>query len=132
MNQFPTLTSGVICMTPATIGTGFDTRVMRFCDDTEQRWAGRGQYGVFILAFTNISGFDLANLLDFFRSAKGRFDATWTLTINGTTYSNMALDSDDFVVVEQRPNCFTLQVKCRQVVDQPQPIVGNHRRGQSS
>ena len=34
MNQFPTLTSGVICMTPATIGTGFSTRVMRFCDDT--------------------------------------------------------------------------------------------------
>jgi hypothetical protein len=87
---------------------------------------------VFVLTFTDISGFDLANLLDFFRSAKGRFDATWTLTINGTTYSNMALDSDDFVVVEQRPNCFTLQVKCRQVVDQPQAIVGNHRRGQFS
>ena len=58
MNQFPTLTSGVICMTPATIGTGFSTRVMRFCDDTEQRWAARGQHGVFVLTFTDISGFD--------------------------------------------------------------------------
>lgn len=132
MSQFPTLTTGVISMTPTTIGTGFSTRVMRFCDDTEQRWAARGQHGVFVLTFTDISGFDLANLLDFFRSVKGRFDATWTLTINGTTYSNMALDSDDFAVVEQRPNCFSLQVNCKQVVDQLQVIAGNHRQRQSS
>ena len=132
MSQFPTLTTGVISMTPTTIGTGFSTRVMRFCDDTEQRWAARGQHCVFVLTFTDISGFDLANLLDFFRSVKGRFDATWTLTINGTTYSNMALDSDDFAVVEQRPNCFSLQVSCKQVVDDPQVIAGNHRQGQSS
>ena len=130
--QFPTLTSGVVTMTPATIGTGFGTRVMRFCNDTEQRWATRGQHGVFVLALTNISGYDLSNVLDFFRSVKGRFDATWTLTINSTTYSNMALDADDFVVLEQKPNFFTLQVKCRQVVDQPQSIAGNHRGGASS
>jgi len=46
---------------------------------------------------------------------KGRFDSTWSLTISGTTYNNMILDSDDLAVTEQKPNLFTLQVKCRQV-----------------
>ena len=132
MSQFPTLTTGVVTMTPATIGTGFGTRVMRFCNDAEQRWATRGQHGVFVLTLNNISGFDLSNVVDFFRSVKGRFDATWTLTINSTTYSNMVLDSDDLVVLEQKPNYFTLQVKCRQAVDQAQSIGGNNRRGQYS
>jgi hypothetical protein len=115
MSQFPTLTTGVVTMTPATLGTGFATRIMRFCNDAEQRWASRGQFGVFVLTLTNISGFDLSNIRDFFRAVKGRFDPTWSLTINGTTYNNMALDSDDLVLTEQRPNLFNLQVKCRQV-----------------
>ena len=76
MNQFPTLTSGVVTMTPAALGTGFATRVMRFCNDAEQRWSARGQYGIFVLALTNISGFDLSNVRDFFRAVKGRFDST--------------------------------------------------------
>ena len=115
MSQFPTLTTGVVTMTPATLSTGSGTRVMRFCNDAEQRWAARGPYAVFVLTLTNISGFDLSNVRDFFRAVKGRFDPTWSLTINGTAYSNMILDSDDLIVTEQKPNLFTLQVKCRQV-----------------
>jgi hypothetical protein len=104
MTQFPTLRTGAVTMTPATLGTGFATRVMRFCNEAEQRWAARGQYAVFVLTLTNISGFDLSNVRDFFRVVKGRFDPTRSLTINGITYSNMILDSDDLVVTEQRPN----------------------------
>ena len=115
MSQFPTLSTGAVTMTPATLGTGFAARVMRFCNDAEQRWAARGQYGVFVLMLTNISGFDLSNVRDFFRAVKGRFDPTWSLTINGTTYNNMILDSDDLAATEEKPNQFTLQVKCRQV-----------------
>ena len=115
MSQFPLLTTGVVTMTPATLGIGFATRVMRFCNDAEQRWAGRGQYAVFVLTLTNISGFDVSNDRDFFRAVKGRFEPTWSLTINGTTYNNMILESDELVVTEQKPNLFTLQVKCRQV-----------------
>jgi hypothetical protein len=114
MLQFPLLTAGVVTMTPATIGAGFATRVQRFCNDAEQRWASRGQYGVFVLTLTSISGFDLSNIRDFFRTVKGRFDATWSLAINGTTYFNMVLDSDDLAVVEQHPNSYNLQIKCHQ------------------
>ena len=46
MNQFPTLTTGVVTMTPATLGTGFATRVLRFCNDAEQRWATRGDFAI--------------------------------------------------------------------------------------
>ena len=115
MSQFPILTSGVVAMTPVTLGTGFATRVMRFCNDSEQRYAARGQYAVFVLTPADISGFDLSNVRDFFRAVKGRFDPTWSLTINGTTHNNMILDSDDLAVVEQKPNLFTRKVKCRQV-----------------
>ena len=114
MTQLPTLTTGGVTMTPAALGSDFATRAMRFCDDAEQRWTSRGQYGVLVLTLANISGFDLSTVRDFLRTAKGRFDATWSLTINGTTYSNMVLDSDDLAVTEQKPNIFNLQVKCRQ------------------
>jgi hypothetical protein len=96
-------------MTPATLGTGFATRVTRFCNAAEQRWASRGQYGLFVLTLTNMSGYDLSDIRDFFRTVKWRFDTTWSLAINGATYSNMILGSDDLVVTEQKPNLFTRQ-----------------------
>jgi hypothetical protein len=102
-------------MTPATLGSGFATRVIRFCDDTEQRWVTRNPFSTFVLRLTDISGYDLSQVLAFFRTVKGRYDATWTLTINGTTFPTMMLDADDLVAVENRQNLYTLQVKCRNV-----------------
>ena len=115
MSVFPTLSSGVMSMTPTTIGSWYETRVVRFCDDTEQRFVTRLPFSTFLLNFTKINGYDLSALLAFFRTVKGQYDASWTLTINGTTYPTMMLDSDDFTMTELTPNYFTLQVKCRNV-----------------
>jgi hypothetical protein len=117
MAVFPTLSSGVITKTPATLGSGFATRVMRFCDDTEQRFVTRYPFSIFVLQFTNINGYDLSQLVAFFRTVKGQYDSSWTLTINGTTCPTMNLDSDDLLVVENVSECFTLSVKCRNVFD---------------
>lgn len=108
MPQFPILTTDVVTITPATQRNGFATRVMRICNDTEQRRASRRQFGVFVLTLTNISSFDLLDIRDCSRTLKGRFDATWGITINGAMYSNMTLDSDDLVVTERKPNLFNL------------------------
>ena len=104
-------------MTPATLGSGFATRVIRFCDDSEQRWVTRCPYSTFVLLLKDIDGYDLSQVLAFFRTVQGRYNATWTLTINGTTFPTMMLDSDDLPAVENRQNLYTLQVKCRNVLN---------------
>ncbi len=104
-------------MTPATLGSGFATRVVRFCDDSEQRWVTRSPYSTFVLLLKDINGYDLSQVLAFFRTVQGRYNATWTLTINGTTFPTMMLDSDDLLAVENRQNLYTLQIKCRNVVN---------------
>lgn len=115
MAVFPALRSGVVGMYPATLGTAFNTEVVQFCNDTEQRWAAWPGVGDFELVFTDINGYDVSTLLDFFRSAKGQLDATWTLTMNGRTWNNCVFLQDDFSWSESKPERYTITLKCKQV-----------------
>lgn len=112
---FPALKTGVVGMYPAVLGVQYATEVVQFVNDTEQRWASNPGLGNFELTFTNIDGYDLSVLIDFFRSCKGQFDSTWTLAINGQTYTNCTFLSDDITWLENKPERYTLTLKCRQV-----------------
>lgn len=115
MAAFPALRSGVVGMYPATLGAAFKTEVVRFVNDSEQRWATWPGLGDFELVFTDVNGYDLSTLLDFFRSVKGQFDATWTLTMNGQTWNNCCFLQDDFTFNEVKPERYSVTLKCRQV-----------------
>lgn len=114
MPSFPTLRRGGVTHYGATTENRLVTRVVPFEDDSEQRWKVVPKSFACNLVFNNLDGYDLANVLEFRRSMKGRFDATWDITIGGVTYSNMAFEEDDFAPQETRPNQFSLTLKCIQ------------------
>lgn len=100
-------------MYPATLGLRFQTEVVRFVADNEQRWATSVALGDFELVFMDINGYDLGLLRAFFDTQKGRFD-TWALPVNGQTYNNCRFTHDDFTWTETRPNRYTVTLKCKQ------------------
>lgn len=114
MANFPALKTGVVGMYPATLGLTFKTDVVQFVNDTEQRWATWQGVSEFELVFTDIDGYDLSLLVEFFNSVKGQFDATWTLPINGQTYNNCSFLQDDFTYTEAKPERYSVTLKCRQ------------------
>lgn len=114
MAAFPTIRSGAAALYPVTRSREYVTRVVQFADDSEQRWRVRPALARFTLEFTDINGYDLSEILAFWRSTKGRFDTTWQITIDGQTYQNMAFDSDDFSFIENRPNRYTVRLSCIQ------------------
>jgi hypothetical protein len=114
MASFPTLKSGKVNMYPTTRAKEHGTRVVTFCDDSEQRWKGRAGLATFVLEFTDIDGYDLSTLSDFFRTVKAKFDTTWDLTLDGTTYQHMMFDADEFTFVESKPNRYSIRLACKQ------------------
>lgn len=114
MASFPALKSGSAAMYPLTRSIECSTQVVQFCDDSEQRWKSRAKVSGFVLEYTDISGYDLGILRDFFRTVKGRGDTTWDVTIGGVLYQYMMFDSDEFTFTETRPNRFTVRLSCKQ------------------
>ena len=114
MPSFPTLRSGVVTMYGAERTVRQGTGVVQFLDDSEQRWRQHGALAGFTLEFRHIDGYDLANVLEFFRSMKGRFDSTWDLTLGGTLHPYLAFEDDEISWQESKPNRFSLQLRVRQ------------------
>ncbi len=102
-------------MTPMVRERRYRTEVVEFLDGSSQRWAGQDGLAAFQLTFANLEGYDVANVLEFFRSMKGRFDATWDLTLAGTTYPNLAFDQDELGATETLPNRFSFTLRVMQV-----------------
>ena len=90
------------------------TSITEFLDGSEQAWAERAPLGGFTLALTNIGGYDLSNVLEFFRSQGGRF-GVWDLPLNGTTYNNISFDQDEIQWTEKSATRFTLSLRCLQM-----------------
>lgn len=115
MASFPALRSGAVTMYGGQREMTFGTAVVQFCDDSEQRWRSTGALAGFVLTLRNVDGYDLANVLEFFRSMKGRFDSSWDLTLGSTLYSNLTFDDDEITWTETKPDRFSLQLRVRQV-----------------
>lgn len=114
MAAFPSIRSGSVALYPLVRAREHLTRVVQFSDDSEQRWRVRPAIARFSLEFSDVNGYELSEILEFWRSMKGRFDATWEITIGGQTYQNMTFDSDECSFVENRPNRYTVRLSCIQ------------------
>lgn len=110
---FPTLRSGSFRF-PLTRTKAYKTGVLRFVNGSEQRWKSVTKLEPFVLEYRNLHGYDLSILREFFRSAKGAYTTDIELTINGTTYSNLALDQDDFTPTQTGPNKFSITFRLKQ------------------
>lgn len=121
---FPTLKSGNTVFYPLQDTQSFGTTVMRFLDDSEQRYRCRPMLRRFVLVCPNVNAYDSALIMKFFRSQFGRFDSTWTLTIGGVTYSNLAFDVDSFKMTENLTNRHAMTFPVIQVISDRPTIPG--------
>ncbi|TAL08401.1 MAG: hypothetical protein EPO02_13030 [Nitrospirae bacterium] len=115
MASFPALRSGQVTMTPLTRSAEFVAAVYRFRNGSEQRCLERGERARFVLSHSNLTGYDVATLRDFWRSTKAAFDATWDVTIDAVTYSNCAFESDEFIATETKAERYSVSLKVMQV-----------------
>lgn len=115
MASFPSLSHGSAALYPLTAGQRYPARILQFGDDGEQRFRLSAPLRKFRLVYEQISAADVATVRTFFDSMKGAFDATWDLTIAGTTYSYLAFETDALVVTERSVNLFDIALDIRQV-----------------
>ena len=111
---FPNISTGDVCLYPVTQTLAMPTRVIRFLDDTEQRWRSADPLNSWVLTYNRILWADIVTLQNFFNTVKGAFDSTWTFPFLGTNYTSMCFDQDDFSAVESDPGRYTVSLKLRQ------------------
>lgn len=126
MASFPTLRSGSIAYFPLEDEEVLPTRVVRFNDDSEQRFASSPSLRSFVLSYRDVDGYDLSRMLEFFRARKGRFvDSAFTnlfdITVGGVQHDNMAFDHDDFEYTETKPNRYSFTLRVKQIFHETGP-----------
>lgn len=114
MASFPALFSGVVSLYPLTQASRIPVQVLQFSDFSEQRWKQCSELARFSLSLDSISATDKATIVSFFEVTKGSFDATWDITVSGTTYGYMAFESDELQCMESDDGLWRLTVSCVQ------------------
>jgi hypothetical protein len=114
MATFPSLRDGSVMRLTSSREPVYGTGILVFEDDSEQRFRSAVPLMHRTLVLSSIGGYDLANVREFWRSMKGRFDSTWDIYIDGAWEYHLAFDDDEFSVSEPRPGSFTVSLKCLQ------------------
>jgi hypothetical protein len=115
MASFPALATGYVGKYPLTRARTYRTGVVRFLDDTEQRFVDRARLEEFLLVFRDLGRPDMLAIRTFWNSMRGRYDVSWDITLKGVTYPNLTFDQDSFEPVENSHHRYTFQFKVRQV-----------------
>lgn len=115
-STFPTFARGNVWLTPATRALSAPTKVLQFLNDTEQRWRAADYQESWTLIYSDLSFAEVAAIRNFFVTMKGAYDATWTFPFEGTNYTLMCFDQDEFTAEETAPLCWNVTLKIRQTV----------------
>lgn len=114
------LSSEAMAMYPATLCGSFNTRVIKFLGDQEQRWTVRGELFSAVLEYHSLNGYDMSVLRHFFRSMGGAYvdpalTNTFDITIQGNNYAYCCFDQDSFDPVAQAGEKYSVTLKIKQV-----------------
>lgn len=114
---FPNLSSGQVCMYPVQRSVSVATKKIRFANDTEQRFQTAPILNAWVLDYKGLTAANLSTLRTFFQTQKGQFDKSWTFPFDGTSYTAMTFDQDDFTFTETADAVgrFSLSLRVRQV-----------------
>lgn len=114
---FPTLSNGQVCMYPVQRSVSVATKVIRFANDTQQRFQTAPILNAWVLEYRSLTWANLSTLRTFFQTQKGQFDKSWTFPFDGTSYTAMTFDQDDFTYTEtaEAINRYSVSLRCRQV-----------------
>src|SRR5690349_9784475 len=100
MSDFPALNTGAVMQYPAQRSMEFATKVLRFLDGTEQRFAGYGTLlRRWVIRLEKLSEDEMNRISSFYRvqaGASGTFSFTdpW----DGTVYPNCSFEEDEMTV----------------------------------
>jgi hypothetical protein len=84
----------------------------------EQRWKRHAPLNSFNLHYARLNSTDASALNTFLSTtAQGMFNSTWSMTLDGVTYSNLGLDSDTWTIRNDRR--YSLDLKCSQTQNAP-------------
>lgn len=131
MPTFPTLSSGsmsvssaindeAMAMYPSTVSHSFNTRVIQFLGDQEQRWTVRGELFDAVLEYQRVNGYDLSIIRAFFRSQRGMYvnldlTSTFDITIFGQNYQYCCFDQDELSVTSDQSNTYSFSLRIKQL-----------------
>lgn len=110
MANFPTPFNGAAALYPATIARRFPVAVLKFTDGTEQRYRQSAAVDRLVLDLSQITKAEKDSIVDFFETCKGSFDATWSITLDGSTYPYMAFAGDELKPVETENGIWSLSI----------------------
>src|SRR5271167_4954452 len=112
-NTFPLISSGsmqvlytsplasqAIAMYPATLASSFTVRVIKFVNDSEQRFVVNDKLFSCTLQYHGVNGYDMSVLRAFFNELNGMFVSsdlshTFSITIDSQTYDYCCFVQDD-------------------------------------
>ncbi|MBC7925554.1 MAG: DUF2460 domain-containing protein [Bryobacteraceae bacterium] len=96
MAQFPKLTTGAVTQYPSSFRTEHPTRILRYVDGAEQRWAEAGKIQrSWTLNLSVVSEEELSAIEDFFVSQQGQFGSfSFVDPYSGATYSDCSFAGD--------------------------------------
>lgn len=114
MASFPTPFDGIVTLYPLTEIDRRPTAILQFSDFSEQRWRRCSGLARFLLTLERITYSEASAIKTFFDSVKGGFDNTWDIAIGGTTFHNMAFETDIFELRESERGIYSLRLPCRQ------------------
>jgi hypothetical protein len=104
---------------PFTMTFSFLTGIGQWQNGTQQRWIRQpGARVKLSLPYGSLVQADKNTVKGAITSAKGRFDNTLSLTIGGTTYTNLGLDDDEWVATENRTTVYSAPIKLTQAIAQ--------------
>lgn len=131
MASFPTMSSGsmkvvgdldseAIAMHPSVINHSFATRIFRSVGDHEQRWAIRRELFGGILQYSQVNGYDMSLIREFFNSQKGRYvnsslSNVFDITLFGITYDYCVFDQDELEVSVGRGETYSFELRIKQI-----------------
>lgn len=106
---------------PFTVSYCFVTGLGQFQNGNQQRWIKAPGLVKFSIPYPALSQAQKNTLLAAITSAKGGFDTTLQLTLGATNYTNLSLDSDDFLATESSSMMYDAPVKLSQTIGQLLP-----------
>ncbi len=118
MAAIPIIRGGLQALYPVTVTYRFSTNIMKNENGSEDRNIRDFGRVKFDLTWGALIQSEKNTLKSFADAAKGRDDASSTLTFRGTTYTNLGLDSDTFSAVENTTTQYDVKMTFSQAITQ--------------
>jgi hypothetical protein len=114
----PVIRGASAALYPFKMTFSFLTGMGVFQSGAEQRSVKRPGIVKFEIPYANLTQAQKNTVKAAVTSANGQFDTTLTLTLGATTYTNLSLDSDDFVATESMNTIYAAPLKLSQIISQ--------------